>query len=67
MTELRDLRASISVQSDQVLEAVSTHSGKSKQQLVREILDEWAARKVHEAMLIERMTRVNGKGRISTD
>lgn len=61
--ELRDLRATISVRADQVLEALSVAHEKSKQQLVREVLDEWAAREVHKALLVERFTRSNGKPR----
>ena len=67
MHELRDLRAAISVQADQVLEAISLATNKTKQQLVREVLDEWAAKEVHKALLVERMTRGNGKPRSETE
>lgn len=65
--ELRDLRASIDVVSDQVLEAVALAKGCTKQEVVREVLGAWAAAKVHEASLIQRLAPRDGKGRSETE
>ena len=66
-TDSRDLRASIDVVSDQVLEAVSLAKGVTKQEVVREVLAVWAAQKVHEATLIQRLAPSHGKGRSETE
>ena len=58
--DLRDLRAKITAESDQVLEAVSRATGRDKSELVREVLHEWADRKLHEARLIHRLARSEG-------
>ena len=54
-TELRDLRAKIFADDDQVLEAVSMATGKEKSELVREIVHEWAGSKLREVQLIVRL------------
>ena len=59
-SDLRDLRAKITPEADQVLEAVSRASGKDKSELVREVLHEWSARKLHEATLIHRLAHREG-------
>ena len=60
----RDLRAKITPEADQVLEAVSRASGREKSELVREVLHEWAGKKLHEATLIHRLSHREGsKGR----
>ncbi len=59
----RDLRASISVTADQVLEALSIARGCTKQELVRTVLDEWADQRIHEATLIQRLAPRDGSGR----
>jgi hypothetical protein len=58
--ELRDLRAKITAEADQVLEALSRSSGTDKSALVREILSKWAADKLHEARLILRLAESEG-------
>jgi hypothetical protein len=66
-TESRDLRASIDVVSDQVLEAVALAKGVTKQEVVRDVLAKWAAQKVHEASLIQRLAPRDGKPRSGTE
>ena len=63
MNELRDLRAAIPVLTDQVLDAVAHASGQTKQEIVRAVLTEWADKKLHEATLIDRFTRCDGRPR----
>lgn len=58
--ETRDLRVSISVMADQALEAMSMATGRTKQELVRSILDDWANARIHEARLILKYTRSDG-------
>jgi hypothetical protein len=62
MSELRDVRAKITVNADQVLDAVARASGRDKSELIREVLDKWAAEKVHEATLIVRLAIREGTG-----
>jgi hypothetical protein len=61
--ESRDLRASISVVADQTLAAVAEARDSTKQQLVREVLDAWAAKVLHESTLVLRFQPGNGKPR----
>lgn len=58
--EFRDLRAKITERADQVLEAHSLARNLDKSELVREVLDEWAAKEIHIATLVARLTRGNG-------
>lgn len=67
MTESRDLRASISVTADQVLDAVAIARDSTKQQIVREVLDEWAGKKLHESSLIQRLAPRDGKTRSASE
>jgi nucleotidyltransferase/DNA polymerase involved in DNA repair len=63
----RDLRATISETADQVLEAYSLATGKTKQALVRTILDEWADARIHEANLVQRLAPRDGKPRSASE
>jgi hypothetical protein len=62
MTELRDLRAKISVKADQVLAGVAHARNCDKQELVRAIIDEWADRVLHECTVVASFTRGEGSG-----
>jgi hypothetical protein len=64
---MRDLRANITETADQVIEAMSLATGQTKQELVRKILDDWAAARIHEATLITRLAPCNGKPRSATE
>ena len=52
MAEYRDLRAKITERADQVLEAHSRAHNMDKSELVRKVLDEWAAQQIHVANLV---------------
>lgn len=56
MTELRGQCPRLVID---VLDAVSQARGLSRTDLVNELLGEWAARQLHEASLIHRVTRSN--------
>lgn len=56
----RDLRAKISAKADQALAAVALARGLDKQEVVREILDQWADRVLHEANLLVRFAAGEG-------
>lgn len=57
----RDLRAKISAKADQALAAVAHARGCEKQELVREVLDAWADRVVHEAKVVLRYQASEGE------
>lgn len=58
--ELKDHRTKITSRTDNVLEAFSRVSGKDKAEISREALDEWAAKRIHEATIITRLQRGEG-------
>lgn len=60
---LRDFRGSFAAYADQVLEAVSMATGRTKQDIVRDIVHEWADKKLHESNLIARLAVRDGKPR----
>lgn len=60
MAEFRDLRAKVTERTDQVLEAHSRARNLDKSELVRKILDEWAANEIHVATMVHRLTRGEG-------
>lgn len=60
---MRDLRASISETADQVLEAMALATGRTKQELVRDVLDTWADQRIHESTLVMRLAPRDGKPR----
>lgn len=57
MADLRDLRAKVTSESDQMLEAVSRATGKDKSELVREIVHQWFVEKHREWQMIGRFFR----------
>jgi predicted DNA-binding protein len=58
--ELFDLRAKITLETYQVLDATSRATGKDKAELVREVLARWAEEEVHRATMILRLTNRKG-------
>lgn len=52
--DLHDLRAKITARSHCALEARSRATGKERSEIVREILDDWAADEVHAANVLHK-------------
>ena len=60
MSELIDFRGRITEETHQTLEALSRARACDKQEIVRDVLHEWALRKINEATLVVRLTRSEG-------
>lgn len=58
--ELKDFRGKITPEADCVLEAESRSTGKERQEIVREILHEWAQQRIHGASVLHRLLRAEG-------
>ncbi len=58
--ELKDFRGKITPETHVILEALSRSSGKERQELVREVLHEWAMNRLHEHSLIDKLMRAEG-------
>ena len=58
--ELIDMRARITERAHQVLEAHARARNVDKADVVRAVLDEWAAKEIHVATLVGRLTRSEG-------
>jgi hypothetical protein len=63
--ELKDFRGRITPEADCVLEAESRSTGRDKQEIVREILSDWATQRIHGASLLDRFLRAEGLGGIT--
>lgn len=62
MAELRDVRAKITAESDQMLDAISRASGRDKSELIREVLHEWYVRHLEQVRMIVRLCPEATKG-----
>lgn len=51
--ELRDYRGRISVLADIFIDAEAKSSGRERQEIVREVLDEWANQRLHALSLAQ--------------
>ena len=60
MTDNVDFRGSLSKRAHGVLTAKAMQSGKTMQDILREITDKWADEEVHAATLIMRLVGDNG-------
>ena len=58
--ELKDFRCKITPEADCVLEAEARSTGRERQEIVREILHEWAERRIHGASMLDRLLRAEG-------
>jgi hypothetical protein len=59
-TDLHDYRGRITPEAHCALEAVSRSTGRDRQEVVREILHEWALRQIHAASVMDRLLRAEG-------
>lgn len=57
---LVDFRGKITHRTDAVLEALHQATGRDRSEIVREVLADWAAAKIHEASLIDQRLRREG-------
>lgn len=58
--ELKDFRGKITAEADCVLEAESRSTGLERQEIVRNILHEWAMKRIHGATVLQRLLRAEG-------
>lgn len=57
---LIDFRGKITHEADAVIEALHQATGRDRSEIVREVLSDWAAGKIHEASLIDIRLRREG-------
>lgn len=58
--ELKDFRGKITVETACWLEAEARATGKQQQEIAREILHEWAAKRLHAATVAQGLMQVEG-------
>lgn len=58
--ELRDFRSKITPQTDMALDAMSRAFKRDKADIAREVLHQWALRKILEANVLSRLLRAEG-------
>ena len=58
--ELKDFRGRITPEADCVLEAESRSTGRDRQEIVREILHEWAEQRIHGASVLHNLLHAEG-------
>lgn len=63
--ELKDFRGRITLEADCALDAEARITGRERQEIVREILHEWAVRKIETASVLHRLLLVEGLEGIS--
>lgn len=58
--ELKDFRGKITTETDAVLEAINRAEGRDKSEIAREVLHEWAVKKIHAATVIAKLLKGEG-------
>lgn len=58
--ELKDFRGRITPEADCVLEAESRSTGRERQEIVRDILHEWALQRIRGASVLHRLLHAEG-------
>lgn len=59
-TELVDFRTKITEETNQVLEAFARADNSDKAEVARRVLADWAAKEIHRAIMVQRLTRGEG-------
>jgi hypothetical protein len=62
MSELRDLRAKVTVETDAALDAEHEATGEDRSEIVRRILHGWAAQRIVSATVLLRKLKAEGVG-----
>ena len=60
--DLRDFRGKVTVETDMALEAMSRAFKRDKSDIAREVLHNWALRKIMEANVMANLMRTEGIG-----
>lgn len=60
MLDLKDFRGKITAEADCVLEAESRVTGRERQEIVRQILHEWALQRIEVHTVLEKRLRAEG-------
>ncbi len=60
MSDLRDLRAKISVETDAALDAEHHATGEDRSEIVRKILHAWASQRIDSATVLLRRLKAEG-------
>ena len=58
--DLIDFRGKITAEIDAALEAVYRVSGRDRSEIARQVLAEWAAQRIHEAILLDQLLQREG-------
>lgn len=58
--ELKDFRGRITAETDCALEAISRATSKERQEILREVMHEWALRQIHAASVMHRLLLAEG-------
>lgn len=64
--DLFDFRGKVTGRTHQVLAAIELASGRTQSEIAREVLDQWAAERIHEANVVTRLTRSEGADMATT-
>jgi hypothetical protein len=60
MAETVELRQQIPSDTAQVFDAIAIARMCSRAEVIAEVLNDWAAKRIHEAKILQRVTRGNG-------
>ena len=58
--ELHDIRSKIPTRTHSLLQAIEQATGQTQSEIVRDVLQQWAEKKLHEATIIARVMRGQG-------
>lgn len=63
--ELKDFRGRLTVEGDCALDAEARATGRDKSEIVRDLVHEWAMRRIHAAKVLDRLLIAEGSGGIA--